>query len=109
MKIYTGDLKPDLRVVLSDATPDGGVDVGVANAVRIIGKRNGEIIFDRAPSTTQTIGDESLLTMEWQAGDTDDAGFIQLEVEVTWPGNKKQTFRPSGGVNVATDFDLGSA
>ena len=41
--------------------------------------------------------------MEWQSGDTDERGRIQIEVEVTWPGARTQTFRADGGVDIKTD------
>jgi lysophospholipase L1-like esterase len=100
--MYTGDLKPDLRVTLSAAGP---VDVTEAENVRIIGKRGDHIVFDRAPDTQDVVGDTSVLTMLWQDGDTDTKGRIQVEVEVTWPGDERQTFRANGGVDIYTDFD----
>lgn len=106
MTMYTGDLKPDMEVTLTAADP---VDLTLATAVRIIGQRDGETIFDRPPSTTEVVGDTSVVTMVWQDGDTDEPGVIDVEVEVTWPGPRKQTFRARGGVNVAPDFDYVTA
>jgi hypothetical protein len=104
MRMYTGDLKPDLEITLSD--PDVPVDISSAAAVRIIGRREGAIVFDRPPTTTDIGGGTSTVTMAWQVGDTDEIGRIQIEVEVMWPGNKPQTFRADSGVDVAADFDL---
>lgn len=104
MKMYTGDLEPDLEVTLSSR--DGAVDISTASSVRVIGRRGSTIIFDRAPSDTDVVGDTSVVTMEWQAGDTATKGRIQVEVEVTWPGMRPQTFRAAGGVDVLADFDL---
>jgi hypothetical protein len=100
--MYTGDEKPDLELTLSADDP---VNTSTATAVRIIGRVNGTIIFDRAPSTTTIVGDTTVLTMLWQSADTDQIGRIQIEVEVTWPGDKQQTFRADGGVDVLRDFD----
>lgn len=106
--MYTGDLEPDLEVELS--SPDDDVDVSTADSVRILGKRRGEVIFDRAPSDTDIVGGKSVVTMEWQPGDTDEVGSIQIEVEVTWPGTRPQTFRcGGGGVAIFRDFDLADA
>jgi hypothetical protein len=102
--MYTGDLEPDLEVELS--SPDEIVNVSTATSVRILGKRRGDVIFDRAPTDTDIVGDKSVVKMEWQTGDTDEQGRIQIEVEVTWPGARPQTFRADGGVDVLTDFDL---
>lgn len=104
MKMGTGDLKPDLEVTLS--SPDEVVDTSTAASIRIIGKQDGEILFDRAPTSDTQVDDTSVVTMEWQAGDTDEPGRITIEVEVTWPGTKPQTFRASGGVDLFRDFDL---
>jgi hypothetical protein len=104
VRMYTNDLEPDLEVTL--ASSDGPVDVSTASSIRVIGKRGTDIIFDRAPTDTDIVGDTSVVTMAWQAGDTDEIGRIQVEVEVTWPGVRPQTFRPDGGVDVLRDFDL---
>lgn len=101
-RMYTGDLKPDLEVTLSD--PDAPVDVTPA-AVRVIGKLDGQIVFDRAPSDVQVVDDTSVVTMEWAEGDTAAAGYLGIEIEVAWPTAKPQTFR-AGAVNIIEDYDL---
>jgi hypothetical protein len=101
--MYTGDLKPDLDVVLSN--PDSPVDVSSASNIRIMGRRGDTLLFDRSPDETDTTGDTSVVTMYWVDGDTDTIGRIQIEVEVTWPGLKPQTFRADGGVDIHSDFD----
>lgn len=102
---FTGDLEPPLIIELS--APDAAVDISTATAVRVIGRddtRN--IIFDRAPTDTEVTGDISVVTMNLQSGDTDERGAIQVEVEVMWPGNRPQTFRPFDVLDVVTDFDI---
>lgn len=99
--MYTGDLKPDLEVT---CTADTAVDLTAASSVRIIGKRDDTIVFDDTPTLTVD-GDTTVAKRLWEAGDTAVAGCIQIEVEATWPGNKKQTFRADGGVDVHLDFD----
>lgn len=105
MRMYTGDLKPDLQITV--ASRDEAVDLTTASSVRIIGVQDDLIIFDRAPDDIDVVGDTTVLTMEWQTGDTDEQGRITFEVEATWPGTKPQSFRPPGGVDVWTDFDAG--
>lgn len=102
---YTGDLEPPLVIELS--SPDQAVDVTTATGIRVIGRdstRN--IIFDRAPTDTQVVGSTSVVTMDLQVGDTDSQGLVQVEVEVTWPVGRPQTFRPIQGMQVENDFDL---
>lgn len=101
--MYTGDLKPDLEVVLSN--PDSPVDISGASSIRMIGRRGDHVIFDRTPDDTDIVDDTSVVTMYWVDGDTDQIGRIQVEVEVTWPGVKPQTFRADGGVDIRSDFD----
>lgn len=102
MKMYTGDLKPDLVLTLSADSP---VDVLSATDIRILGRHDDTLVFDREPNLTTIDGDTSVLTMYWQDGDTDNVGRVTVEVEVTWPGLKPQTFRAKGGVDIASDFD----
>lgn len=103
MRMFTGDLKPDLDVTLSG---DSAVDATVAEGIKVIGRRNGEEIFSRDidPGDVTVDGSSSVVTMQWEDGDTDDAGYIEIEVEVTWPGSRKQTFRSDNKVSVVEDF-----
>lgn len=103
MRMFTGDLKPDLMVTLSN--PDAVVDISTASSVRIIGRRGDHVVFDRPPDDSDITDDTSVVTMYWVDGDTDQIGRIQIEVEVTWPGLKPQTFRADGGVDIRSDFD----
>lgn len=102
MNMFTGDLEPDLQIILSARTP---VDATTATSVKIVGRRDGTIIFDRAATSVTAVGDTSVVTMAWVAGDTDTPGRITIEVEVVWPGARPQTFQPQGGVQVDRDFD----
>lgn len=102
---YVGDLEPPLIVELS--SPDDPVDVTPATGIRVIGRDSTrDIIFDRAPTGFLVVGSTSVITMDLQAGDTDTAGLIQVEVEVTWPVGRPQTFRPIVGLDVVNDFDV---
>lgn len=96
--MYRGDLKPDLEITLTDdRTP---VNLTTAASIRVIGTRNGTVAFDRA-ATGNTAG---VIVMPWQTGDTSTVGRISVEVEVTWPGAKPQTFRPTSVVDILTDY-----
>ena len=99
MKLYRGDLKPDLVITLTDG--DQPVDLSAATSVRIIGMRGSTLAFDRTPTSTEG----GVVTMEWLPEDTETTGRITVEVEVTWPGAKPQTFRPaSNAVDVVADY-----
>lgn len=102
MRIYRGDLKPDLHITLYDG--DTPVDLTTAAAVKVIGVRDGQPAFTH---TVTGAGADGVVTMPWQTDDTAVAGTIKVEVEVTWPGGggKPQTFRPDDVVQV--DPDLG--
>lgn len=102
--MYTGDRKPDLRITLSDSAGDG-VDATEAALVRVIGKRGSVEVFDAEADTVTVDGLTSIVTHAWGAGETDTAGWIAVEVEVTWPDGKLQTFRPEAGVKIVADFD----
>jgi hypothetical protein len=45
--------------------------------------------------------------MDWQAPDTAVPGDLYVEVEVTWPGSKPQTFPPDDYEVVEVMQDLG--
>lgn len=103
MKMYTGDLLPVLEITLSADDP---VDLTLADSILIIGRLNNKQtpLFSRAPSTQNVVGDTTVLTMNWQVGDTVKAGEIKLEVEVLWPGDKPQTFRVEDCVQIFEDY-----
>lgn len=86
MKMATGDLKPDLKITLDDdGTP---IDLTGLTLEVHIEKPDGTVV-DRAAT-----GDaQGVVTMVWQAGDTDQVGSMRVDVEITWPGPKPQTIR----------------
>lgn len=98
MKMYRNDLKPDLELTLTDGTTP--VDLTVATSVRVIGIKDGVILINRTVTGTA----EGVVTMQWQAADTAKVGRIEVEVEVTWPGSKPQTFRPASAVDIEADY-----
>jgi hypothetical protein len=98
VRIYRGDLKPDLTIT---CTSDGNaVDLTTATSIRIIGVRDGTTLFDRTVTGT----DQGVITMQWETTDTTDTGRIHVEAEVTWPGGKPQTFRPQEAIDVVPDY-----
>lgn len=102
MKVYRGDLLPDLVIGISDG--DGNaVDLTAATSIHVIGVRDREVVFDRSAS-----GDaQGNVTMEWQAADTDQTGTIHLQVRVIWAGDKPQTFPVDEPVEVAGSYHVG--
>ncbi len=98
MRLYTGDLKPDLTLTITD---DGvAVDLTVATSVTVIGYLDGVQKFSRAATVTA----QGLATMAWVAGDTTTAGVIYLEVVIDWPGAKPQTIRPNEVVEIVARY-----
>ena len=98
MRMYRGDLRPPLTITLRDGTTP--LDLTTATSIHVIGYKNGKTFFRREVEGT----DEGVVTMEWQVGDTDNVGRIEVEVEVMWPDDKPQTFRPVEAVDVVQDW-----
>lgn len=99
MRIYRGDLKPDLVITCLDG--DAVVDLTAASSVFVIGVRDGTVLFNRAATSATSLG---VVTMLWQTADTTTAGVVEVEVQVTWSGSKPQTFRPPDMVTIAPDL-----
>jgi hypothetical protein len=99
MRMYRGDLEPDLVVTCYDGeTP---VNLTGASSIRVIGARlNGTLLFSRPVTGTA----QGVVTMPWQVTDTATEGEIVIEVEVTWPGARPQTFRPGERVSIRADL-----
>jgi hypothetical protein len=110
IKFYQHDLKPDLTVQIERETaPKSGVFLPVplddAVALNVIGVRDGAVVLERDALPTSAAGlSTGLVTMPWEAGDTDVVGLLRVEVEVVWPGNKPETFRPDQAYNIVADF-----
>lgn len=106
-KIKKGDLLPQWRVTLYDGEPVAGneVDLSTANGVVIIGVMDGTKIIDRRAASS--FNGSGVVTMDWQAADTDTAGIIAFEVEVMWPGAKPQTFPVDDYLITTVYEDLG--
>jgi hypothetical protein len=104
MRIYVGDLEPDLEVVISD--PVDTVDATGVNVV-LTGRIDGEQIFSRAPDQkvfTPAEGSTpgyTTLYMNWRDGDTDRPGVMKIEVKINWPGEPDpQTIVPLRTVRI---------
>ena len=109
--IKQNDLEPPLRMTLVDR--DGArVDLTNAEFVRFIMARRGvnkvdreiDVIADQGVGNEETWGD---IELHWQAGETDTRGEYSVEVEVTWPGDRPQTFPESGYERIRIVRDLG--
>lgn len=99
-RIKRGDTLPSLVIDLSgDAGP---VDLTAATQIKVLGVRDGSVAVNRSAD-----GDAAgAVTMDWTT-ETAAAGLIGFEVEVTWPGGKKQTFPADGLVYAEVTPDLG--
>src|SRR6478609_5774301 len=103
--IKRNDTAPSLQSTLTD---NGAVvNLTTASAIRVIGSRDGVVLFDR----TVTGNSSGVVDMPWQSGDTAYLGPIRVEWSVDWPDGKTQTFPASGyeTVWVTKDLDVGAA
>lgn len=104
--IKQNDLAPSYAVVLTDAT--GFVDLELASSIKFL-MRGSEKEDPAAPDVTGAMTKAKVkiknplkpseeievwvATYDWEVGDTDqDPGLFDVEVEVTWPGSKPETF-----------------
>jgi hypothetical protein len=95
------DTAPALRAVITDdGTP---VDLTPAT-IKVIGKRNGTVVFSRAATTKTNLG---VVTMLWGPTDTALPGLIAIEFEATWVDGTVQSYPPNGYLCVLVDPDLG--
>jgi len=94
------DLLPTMTITcLDDTTP---VNLTTASSIAIKGKQGGTLVFSKA--VTGNASGEVVLV--WSGTDTATAGQLYVEVEVTWPGAKPQTFPASGYQLVQINADL---
>lgn len=96
MRIKAGDLLPPLVI---DVTDNGNpVNMSSATSVHVVAEQGGTALFtDTSPVLDNTAG---TVTHAWSAGQTDTPGRIWIEVQVTWPGGKIQSFPPFGSLAV---------
>lgn len=101
MRMKQHDTSPPLRATITD----GGSAVDFTPVtVKVIGSRNGTVVFSRPATTKTNLG---VVTMSWQPADTAVAGLISVEIEATFPDGTVQTYPQSGYLTVMVDPDLG--
>ena len=95
-----GDTAPALRIELTDGDPPVAVALTTATEIRL--RTSGAVTLDRVVT-----GDANgLITYQWQAGDTDQAGTVRAEVRVTAADGRKQTFPPDGYLTIVIQPNL---
>lgn len=101
-RMKRGDLAPELRVqVTSDdltLTPEA------LTGANIMGRLDGTVIFNRPAATITAVPGGVEVTMAFEAADTDEAGPVDIEVELIWPGNKPQTIRTGNILLITPDI-----
>lgn len=104
-EIKRGDLEPPLIIDISGSAGD----LSTVASWKVIGSRAGTVVFtDTSPTVTVgTPTTTAAVKHVWVTGQTDLAGGLQVEVEATWPGSRKQTFPAVGYVKVNIVPDLG--
>lgn len=109
VEIYRNDLEPPLQVdctrvvdVSTKATEPVDLSEIISARVMLTGVGN-QVIIDRTVPLTSEQKSAGLVEMPWEVGDTATVGTLKVEVEVMWPGNRPQTFRPKDGVKILAD------
>ena len=94
-----GDTAPPYTAVLSD----GGqpYDPSTATSVTVRAWRDGVELFARPATNADPSG---LVTMNWEAGDLDEAGPIYSVIEVTRPSGR-ESFPPRGYLKIMVHPD----
>jgi hypothetical protein len=106
--IKRGDRLPAFRARCLDGTTP--VDLTSAGSnIKFIMRREGTPVVSAAAvvedqSDSDTVG---YVHYDWDADDTATVGDYDGEIEVTWPGDLKQTFPASGHVHIFIVSDLG--
>lgn len=85
-----GNRLPPLTATLTN--DDEPVNLAAAAEIRCIGKRHGVLVFDRVV-TGDALGQT---TMQWQVGDTDELGYIEVTWDVIDGSGRKQTYPKEG-------------
>lgn len=103
-----GDLEPDLIIDIAGL----GGDLRDVVSWKVVGRLRGNaavVVNDTDPTVVVDPDDptKASVTHRWVAGETDTAGILLLEVEATWPGDRKQTFPTYGFsvVRISDDLD----
>jgi hypothetical protein len=104
-RIKQHDLEPPLVIDVSGSAGD----LSTVASWKVVGKRGSTVVFsDTDPDVVVNDPPTSaVVSHSWAAGETDTVGVISIEVEATWPGDRPQTFPPSGYNVVRIEPDLG--
>jgi hypothetical protein len=101
--IKQGDLEPPLEIDVSGSSGDlSGVETW-----RVIGSRNGTLVFDEQGTFTPGANAQSgVVTHTWSAPQTDELGSMDVEARAIWPGGRPQTFPPKNYCRVVVSEKL---
>jgi hypothetical protein len=97
-----GDTSPSLVYSLSPAT----VDLTGATVVFNMRLNNGAVKVNRAAAVIVTETGTPTVRYDWNAADTDTAGFYSAEFEVTYAGGAVETFPNSDFIAVSITGDI---
>lgn len=101
--IKRNDTSPAIRANLLDG--DGNaVDVTAATIRFHMSEPNGTVVIDAAGTIVNAAG--GIVEYQWQAGDTDTAGYFNTEFEVTYGDGTIETFPNSTYQRVRIIEDL---
>lgn len=101
-----GDLKPDLKVKLSNGD-DETFNAEEADEITVVGVRSdGTTAFRKTPPSDVTFVDPySTVTVLLAADDTATADTIDIEVELVWSDGKRQTVEVDRGMIIEDDLE----
>lgn len=87
-----GDLEPPLTGTALDGTTP--VDLTAADSLAVHIRRPDGTTIERAPVADPDQGGSGAgrWTLTWQSGDLPSRGLYHVELQVTWPGSRPQTF-----------------
>lgn len=97
-----GDTSPSLVYALTPTT----VDLTGATVRFNMRLNGGAVKISRAAAVVVTQTGTPTVRYDWQAGDTDTAGFYSAEFEVTYTGGAVETFPNSDFIGVAITGDI---
>lgn len=114
------DLLPTFRVALTETDhetdPTGGtqkpLDLTTAASVKMIMRQATTpftVVIDAVAAVVEDPPTAGIVRYDWVTGDTDDAGLYQAEVEIVWPGLKKQTAPTESYWDIEMLADLNNA
>jgi hypothetical protein len=89
-----GDLKPDLEVIIGDASDDADFSALDESMVTVSCVQGSLAVVLDQPTLIESLdgGARLRVVREWGDGETDVAGRIWVTISVAWPGTKPQHF-----------------